>query len=66
MCEGEVANFLVDTPTTDAVFQWVIDGVPIVDNSTYSGTNSNSLTVTTDYGLNGAEVQVLGLVLQLR
>ena len=59
VCEGEVANFSVDTPTTDAVFQWVIDGVPIVDNSTYSGTNSNSLTVTTDYGLNGAEVQVL-------
>ena len=59
VCEGEVANFSVDTPTTDAVFQWVIDGMPIVDNSTYSGTNSNSLTVTTDYGLNGAEVQVL-------
>jgi gliding motility-associated-like protein len=59
VCEGEMATFYVDTPTTDAVFQWVIDGVPIVDNSTYSGTNSNSLTVTTDYGLNGAEVQVL-------
>jgi gliding motility-associated-like protein len=58
-CEGEVATFSVDTPTPDAVFQWVIDGVPIVDDSTYSGTISNSLTVTTDYGLNGAEVQVL-------
>ena len=59
VCEGEAATFSVDTPTPDAVFQWVIDGVPIVDNSTYSGTISNSLTVTTDYGLNGAEVQVL-------
>jgi gliding motility-associated-like protein len=59
VCEGEVHTFSVDTPTTDAVFQWAIDGEPIVDNSTFSGTRSNSLTVTTDYGLNGAEVQVL-------
>ncbi len=59
VCEGEVATFSVDTPTTDAIFQWVIDGAPIVDNATFSGTNTNSLTVTTDYGLNGAEVQVL-------
>ena len=59
VCEGEAATFSVDTPTTDAVFQWVIDGAPIVDNSTFSGTNTNSLTVNTDYGLNGAEVQVL-------
>jgi len=59
VCDGEVAVFTVDTPTTDAVFQWVIDGAAIVDNSTFSGTNTNSLTVTTDYGLNGSEVQVL-------
>ncbi len=59
VCEGEVATFSVDTPTTDAIFQWVIDGAPIVDNATFSGTNTNSLTVNTDYGLNGAEVQVL-------
>ena len=59
VCEGEVATFSVDTPTTDAFFQWVIDGTPIIDNSTFSGTNTNSLTVNTDYGLNGAEVQVL-------
>ena len=59
VCEGEVATFSVDTPTADAIFQWVIDGAPIVDNATFSGTNTNSLTVTTDYGLNGAEVQVL-------
>ena len=59
VCEGEAATFSVDTPTTDAVFQWVIGGAPIVDNSTFSGTNTNSLTVNTDYGLNGAEVQVL-------
>ena len=58
VCEGEAATFSVDTPTTDAVFQWVIDGTPIVDNSTFSGTNTNSLTINTDYGLNGAEVQV--------
>ena len=59
VCEGVAATFSVDTPTTDAVFQWVIDGAPIIDNSTFSGTNTNSLTVNTDYGLNGAEVQVL-------
>ncbi len=59
VCEGKVATFSVDTPTSDAVFQWVIDGTPIVDNSTFSGANTNSLTVNTDYGLNGAEVQVL-------
>ena len=59
VCEGEVATFSVDTPTADAIFQWVIDGAPIVDNATFSGTNTNSLTVNTDYGLNGAEVQVL-------
>ena len=59
VCEGKVATFSVDTPTSDAVFQWVIDGAPIVDNSTFSGANTNSLTVNTDYGLNGAEVQVL-------
>ena len=59
VCEGKVATFSVDTPTSDAVFQWVIDGAPVVDNSTFSGANTNSLTVNTDYGLNGAEVQVL-------
>ena len=59
VCEGEVATFSVDTPTTDAIFKWIIDGAPIVDNATFSGTNTNSLTVNTDYGLNGAEVQVL-------
>ena len=59
VCEGEAATFSVDTPTTDAVFQWVIDGAPIVDNSTFSGTNTNSLIVTTNYGLNGVEVKVL-------
>ena len=59
VCEGVAATFSVDTPTTDAVFQWVIDGAPIIENSTFSGTNTNSLTVNTDYGLNGAEVQVL-------
>ena len=59
VCEGEGATFSVDTPTTDAVFKWVIDGAPIVDNSTFSGTSTNSLTVATNYGLNGAEVQVL-------
>ena len=59
VCEGEDATFSVDSPTTDAVFKWVIDGAPIVDNSTFSGTSTNSLTVATNYGLNGAEVQVL-------
>lgn len=59
VCEGDVHTFSVDTPTTDAIFQWIIDGEPIVDNSTFSGTRSNSLTVTADYWLNGAEVQVL-------
>ena len=59
VCEGEITIFSVDTPTTDAVFQWLIDGVPVVDDSTFSGTNSNSLTVNTYYELNGAEIQVL-------
>ena len=59
VCEGDDATFYVDTPTTDAIFQWVIDGVPVVNNSTFSGTKTNSLTVTTDNGLNGAEVKVL-------
>ncbi|MEC7085610.1 MAG: hypothetical protein VXW60_05690, partial [Bacteroidota bacterium] len=59
VCEGDDATFSVDTPTTDAIFQWVIDGVPVVNNSTFSGTKTNSLTVTTDNWLNGAEVKVL-------
>ena len=59
VCEGDAATFSVDTTTSDAVFQWVIDGAAIVDNSTFSGANTNSLTVSTDYGLNGSEVQVL-------
>ena len=33
--------------------------MPIVDNSTFSGTNTNSLTINTNNGLNGAEVKVL-------
>ena len=59
VCEGETATFSVDTPTTDAVFQWIIDGVPVVNNSTFSGTNTNSLTINTNNELNGAEIKVL-------
>ncbi|MBF13271.1 MAG: hypothetical protein CMF46_02775, partial [Legionellales bacterium] len=59
VCEGEDAIFSVDTYTADAIFQWLINDDPINDGSNFSGTNTNSLTVTTNYELNGAEVKVL-------
>ncbi|MGB2339262.1 MAG: hypothetical protein ACPH7I_05185, partial [Flavobacteriaceae bacterium] len=64
VCEGELATFSVDTPTTDAVFQWTINGVPEAENETFIGVNTNTLSINTesaalDTWLDGAEIQVL-------
>ena len=64
VCEGELATFSVNTPTTDAVFQWTINGVPEAENETFIGVNTNTLSINTesaalDTWLDGAEIQVL-------
>ena len=64
VCEGELAVFSVNTPTTDAVFQWIINGVPEAESETFNGVNTNTLSINTesaalDTWLDGAEIQVL-------
>ena len=64
ICEGETAIFSVNTPTPDAVFQWIINGVPEAESETFRGVNSNTLSINTesaslDTWLDGAEIQVL-------
>lgn len=60
VCEGETAVFQVLSPTAGATFQWQIDGVDVVDDATFSGTTTSTLTINNaPVSLDGASVQVL-------
>tara|TARA_Y100001958_G_scaffold159460_1_gene161070 strand:+ start:2552 stop:9124 length:6573 start_codon:yes stop_codon:yes gene_type:complete len=64
VCEGETATFSVDTPTENANFQWIINGVPAAESETFIGVTTNTLYINTesafeDSWLDGAEIQVL-------
>gem|GEM_PF-6109630 len=52
VCQGTVANFsiVVQPPTTNMTYQWYCNFgstpfLPLTNNATYSGVNSNSLTI---------------------
>ncbi|MGB0198432.1 MAG: T9SS type B sorting domain-containing protein [Flavobacteriaceae bacterium] len=60
VCEGETAVFQVNSPTPGAAFQWQVDGVDVTDDTTFSGTTTNTLTITNaPVSLDGAAIQVL-------
>lgn len=47
VCEGEIVEYTVAATGKNLTYQWQVSGANISDNSTYAGTDSNTLTIDT-------------------
>lgn len=58
-CQGDVAVFTALASGTGISYQWLEDGLPLSDNTIYSGTGTQTLTISNLAGLDGKSYQVV-------